>query len=49
MLFWQEHTFSVRGFVLVGIGCLVLVLLLNELAVRALNRNRRGKRRRRYR
>jgi len=35
-----------KGFVLAAIGCLVAVVVLNELAAHAMKRKRRGKHRR---
>jgi hypothetical protein len=37
------HT-GIWGFVLVGVGCVVAVLVVNELAARTLQRKRRGTR-----
>jgi hypothetical protein len=45
----QGESYGWRSFIVVGIGCVVLVVLLNELATRALKRGghkRRGRRKR---
>jgi DNA topoisomerase VI subunit A len=49
ILLLQGEPYGWRSFIIVGIGCIILVVLLNELATRALKRGGHKKRGRRKR